>query len=574
MSNPAMPNPETPETQPAAESTESFGDILSQYQRSHSRKTEGSKQIQGTVITVSAESVFLDIGYKSEGILPLTALQGAGETVKPGDRMLVTVKGRDPDGYYELSRFKVERPMDWAALEKSFADKSAILGTVTGVVKGGLSVDVGVRAFMPASRSGARDAAEMEALVGQEIRCRIIKLDVTDEDVVVDRRVMAEEEERSAKDQRYSQIKEGETVSGSVRSLTDYGAFIDLGGVDALLHVGDLAWGRVNQPADVLSVGQQIEVRVLKVTNEDGKRRISVGMKQLLPHPWDAVAQKYKAGERVRGTVNRLSDFGAFVEIEPGIDGLIHISEMSWAKGKIRKASDVVKQGETVEAVILSVNAAERRISLGLKQALGDPWADVTQRFAVGSVIQGPVTNLTKFGAFVQLSEGIEGMIHVSDISAEKRINQPAEILRVGQQVKAQILVIDLEKRQMRLGMKQLVLTGLDEYIAEHNEGDVVTGRMMDEFGEGMHGRVRVELGEGIRATCEIAASPAASPAKSDAPKAAKADLSSLSSMLQARWKTGSIIAPKAEPVRAGQVRSFRITKLDRAGKKIELELA
>jgi small subunit ribosomal protein S1 len=306
-------------------------------------------------------------------------------------------------------------------------------------------------------------------------------------------------------------------------------------------------------------------VKVLKVTSDSDKRRISVGLKQLQPHPWDAIAEKFKAGDRVRGTVTRLVEFGAFVELEPGIEGLIHISEMSWSKGKIRKASDVVKPGETVEAVILQVNAPERRVSLGLKQALGDPWADVAQRFQIGSLIEGPVTNLTKFGAFVQISEGIEGMVHVSDISAEKRINQPQDVLRVGQVVKAQVLAIDVEKRQMRLGMKQLVPTGLDEYIAEHNEGDVVTGRLMDDSG----GEARVELGEGIHARCKMTA---AIPAKTESPKESKADLSSLSSMLQARWKSGSAGPQKAEPARAGQVRSFRIVNLDRAAKKIELE--
>ena len=565
MSKPEASNPEISEIQPVPEGTESFGDILSQYQKSHSRKAEGSKQLQATVIAVNAESVFFDIGYKSEGILPLAALQG--ETLKPGDKCLVTVKGRDLDGYYELSRFKVERPMDWTGLEKAFADKTTVLGTVTAVIKGGFSVDVGVRAFMPASRSGVREAAEMEKLVGQEIRCRIIKLDVTDEDVVVDRRAVAEEEARSAKDKFLSQIKEGETVSGTVRSLTDYGAFVDLGGVDALLHVSDIAWGRVNKPADVLSVGQEVEVKVLKVASDADKRRISVGLKQLQPHPWDAVAEKFRAGDRVRGTVTRLVEFGAFVELEPGIEGLIHISEMSWSKGKIRKASDVVKQGETVEAVILQVSAAEHRISLGLKQALGDPWAEVAERFQVGSPVEGPITNLTKFGAFVQLSEGIEGMVHVSDISAEKRINQPQDVLRVGQVVKAQVLAIDLEKRQMRLGMKQLVPTGLDEYIAEHKEGDVVTGRLMDDS----NGLARVELGEGIHATCKR--NTAIAP-KDDAPKESKADISSLSSMLQARWKGGSGGPAKTEPVRAGQVRSFRIVSIDRAAKKIGLEFA
>jgi len=560
MPDPATPNSHTPETL-KTENTESFGDILSQFQKSHVRKAEGSRQLEATVIAVTDESVFFDIGFKSEGILPLAALQG--ETLKPGDKALVTVKGRDLDGYYELSRFKVERPMDWSALEKAFADKSAILGTVTAVVKGGFSVDVGVRAFMPASRSGVREAADMEKFVGQEIRCRIIKLDVTDEDVVVDRRAVAEEEERSARERLYGQIKEGDTVTGTVRSLTDYGAFVDLGGVDALLHVGDIAWSRINKPADVLSIGQQVEVKVLKLANEGDKKRISVGLKQLQTHPWEAVAQKYKAGDRVRGTVTRLAEFGAFVELEPGIEGLIHISEMSWSRGKVRKASDVVKEGETVEVVILGLSEGERRMSLGLKQALGDPWVDVPQRFPIGSEVAGPVTSLTKFGAFVQISEGVEGMIHVSEISLEKRINQPADVLRVGQVVKALVIGIDPEKRQMKLSMKQLVPTGIDEYVAEHKEGDVVTGRLMDDAGG------RVELGDGIHATCK---SSGLAVAKDETPKAGKADLSSLSSMLQARWKSGST-TPKTEPARAGQVRSFRITQLDRAAKKIVVEL-
>lgn len=562
MADPVTSKTSVPEV-PAAESNESFGEILSQFQKSHSHRTEDKRQLEATVIAVTDESVFFDIGFKSEGILPLSALQG--EVLQPGDKALVTVKGRDLDGYYELSRFKVERPMDWSALEKAFAEKSAVLGTVTAVVKGGFSVDVGVRAFMPASRSGVRDAAEMEKLVGQEVRCRIIKLDVTDEDVVVDRRAVAEDEERAAKDRLYGQIKEGDTISGTVRSLTDYGAFVDVGGVDALLHVGDIAWGRINKPADVLSVGQQVEVKVLKLANEGEKKRISVGMKQLQAHPWDAIAEKYKAGDRVRGTVTRLADFGAFVELEPGIEGLIHISEMSWSKSKIRKAGDVVKEGETVEVVILGVDAAQRRLSLGLKQALGDPWVDVPQRFPIGSTVEGSVTSLTKFGAFVQLSEGVEGMIHVSEISPEKRIQHPADVLRVGQVVNALVIGLEPEKRQMKLSLKQLVPTGLDEYMAEHKEGDLVTGRLMDESG----GQGRVELGQGIYAACNMKAAAAAAP---EAAKPTKGDLSSLSAMLQTRWKTGSATA-KTEPPRAGQVRSFRITHLDQTAKKIVVEL-
>ena len=561
-----MSNPSIPDSQPPAEPDESFGDLLSQFEQSHSRKPEdGSRQIQGTVIAVSAESVFLDIGFKSEGILPLATFQSVGEEVKPGDKLVVSVKGRDPDGYYELSRFKTALPRDWSALERAFADKSTIMGTVTGVIKGGLSVDVGVRAFMPGSRSGARDAAELEKLVGQEIRCRIIKLDVTDEDVVVDRRVVTEEEERSGKERRYSEVKEGETVHGTVRSLTDYGAFVDIGGVDGLLHVSDIAWSRVSNPADVLSVGQEIEARVLKIDPE--KRRISLGLKQLQPDPWHSAAEKYKAGERVRGAVSRVVDFGAFVELEPGVEGLIHLSEMSWAK-KVRQPSDVVKPGEVVEAVVLTVSPSERRISLGLKQALGDPWAEVTQKFGVGSVIEGPVTSLTNFGAFVQLSEGVEGMIHVSEISAEKRISHPQEVLKVGQVVKAQVLAIDKDRRLLRLGMKQLVPTSLDEYIAEHKEGDLVTGRMIDIS----DGHARVELGEGILGTCPILAP---SPAKEAMRGEGKADLSALSSMLTARWKGGAAGgAAKPEAIHAGQIRSFRIAKLDAAAKKIELQLA
>jgi small subunit ribosomal protein S1 len=570
-----MSNPGTPESHPVAESNESFEDILSQYEKSHSRqKEDGGKQLEGTVIAVSAESVFFDIGFKTEGIMPLAVFQGAGETVKPGDKLWVSVKGRDPEGYYELSRQKIAQPQDWSSLEQAFADKATLVGTVTGVVKGGFSVDVGVRAFMPASRSGVRDAAEMEKLVGQEIRCRIIKLDATEEDVVVDRRALAEEEERSVKDRRYSEIREGETVRGTVRSLTDYGAFVDLGGVDGLLHVGEIAWSRVNKPADVLSPGQQIEVLVLKVDPE--KRRISLGMKQLQKDPWDSVAEKYKLGERARGTVIRVLEFGAFVELEPGIEGLIHVSEMSWAK-KVRIASDVVKPGEIVEVVVLGVNQAEHRIALGLKQALGDPWANVAQSFGVGSVIEGPVTSLSKFGAFIQVAEGIEGMIHVSDISAEKRIEYPQDVLKVGQLVKAQVLAVDTAKRLMRLGMKQLVPTGLDEYIAEHKEGDVVTGRM----GEVSGGHARVELGDGINAICWIAAvNPAKGLAEASTqvaamPSAAKPDLSSLSSKLKAHWKGGAAtVESKPEAVRTGQIRKFRIIKLDPAAKKIDLELA
>ncbi len=436
-----MFNPEEPESQLANESDGSFKDILSQFEQSKSRKAgEAGQGREGTVITVTVDSVLVDIGFKTEGILPLAMFQNAGETVRPGDKLLVSIKGRDPEGYYELTRGKVERPKDWASLEKAFADKETIVGTVTGV----------------------------------------------------------EEEERAVKERRYSEVKEGETIRGTVRSLTDYGAFIDIGGVDGLLHVSDISRSRVSKPEDVLSVGQELEVKVLKVDLE--KRRISLGMKQLEPDPWESVTTKYKPGERARGTVTRVLDFGAFVELEPGIEGLIHVSEMSWAT-KVRTPSDVVKPGDTVEAVILGVSAGERRIALGLKQALGDPWADATQKLVVGSIIEGPITSLTTFGAFVQVSEGVEGMIHISDMSAERRINHPRDIMKVGQSVKAQVLEVDSEKRRLKLGIKQMLPSSIEEYIAEHEEGNVVSGRVMEISSE----HARVELGEGIQGTCRIA---------------------------------------------------------------------
>jgi small subunit ribosomal protein S1 len=559
------------------EAEESFRDIFSEYEKSHARKPEaGSQSREGTVVSITADAIILDIGFKSEGLLPPPEMHGA--PVKPGDKIKVTVKGRDPEGYYELTRGKVARIVDWASLEKAFAEKATIVGTVTGVIKGGLSVDVGVRAFMPASRTGTRDAAEMAKLVEQEIRCRIIKLDVDDEDVVVDRRVIAEDEETASKQRRFGELKEGDVVRGEVRSLTDYGAFVDIGGADALLHVGEISWHRVNKPSDVLSTGQQIEAKIIRIEPE--KKRIAISMKQLQAHPWDSIAEKYKAGDRVRGTITRLADFGAFVEVEPGVEGLIHISEMSWATKKVRHPSDLVKVGETVEAVVLGMNLGERRMSLGLKQALGDPWVGASEKFAPGTVIEGLITNITKFGAFVQLAEGIEGMIHVSEISAEKRINHPQEVLKSGQIVQAQVLAIDPEKRNIRLSMKQLVPTGLDEYLAEHKEGDVVTGRIIDVSGE----RLRVELGEGIQAQCRMPKQGTESEAQEDTTKrdtkavansSAKPDLSSLGSMLQARWKSGApASAAKPEGLRSGQVREFRIAKLDMAAKKIELELS
>jgi small subunit ribosomal protein S1 len=568
-----MANEGTPDTapnslntpEPIDDSTESFGSLLSQFEKTHGgqSKTEASQK-EGIVISISSDSVFLDIGFKIEGVLSRGEFENNAHGIAVGDRFPVSVKGRNEEGYYALSRLKIAQPTDWSSLEEAYAQKAAVAGTVTSIVKGGLTVDVGVRAFMPASRSGTRDAVALEKLVGQEITCRIVKLDAAEEDVVVDRRVILEEQARQLEQERYAEVKEGDIVSGLVRSLTNYGAFVDLGGVDGLLHVSDIAWSRVNNPEEVLTVGQRLHVKVLKIDADS--RRMSLGLKQLQPEPWDSAADRYQLGQRVSGTVKRLTDFGAFIEVEPGIEGLIHVSEMSWVH-KVRKPADFLKLDDTVEAVILSINPAERRLSLGLKQALGDPWTVVPQKFPAGSVIEGPVRRLTKFGAFVQLAEGIEGLVHISEISAEKRINHPQDALKIGQIVRAQVLAIDLEKRQIKLSMKQLIPNDLDEYLEEHSVGDVVSGRLLECTGD----NTIVELGEGIRANCAVSVK--TEPAASNQSEAT-VDLSALSSMLSARWKGETKVSgAQAEPLHVGQVRNFKIATIDRDTKQISLEL-
>jgi small subunit ribosomal protein S1 len=548
---------------PSEESTESFSDLLAEFETSHTHKADGDKQLEGTVVSLDAESVYLDIGYKTEGVLPRTAFPKNAEDLELGAKFSVSVKGRNVERYYELSLLKVAQATDWGSLEDAFANKTAVVGTVTAVVKGGLSVDVGVRAFMPASRSGTREAGEMEKLVGQQITCRITKLDTEEEDVVVDRRVVLEEEAFAVQGARLAGLSEGETVTGTVRSLATYGAFVDIGGVDGLLHISDMAWSRVKAPEDLLTVGDEIQVKILSVDAET--KKISLGLKQLQPEPWDGAAATYTVGQRITGTVTRLMDFGAFVELEPGIEGLIHVSEMSWVK-KVRKPSDMLKEGDSVEAVVLAVDTAGKRISLGLKQALGDPWTDAATKFLVGSQVEGPVTRLTNFGAFVELAEGVDGLVHVSEIVADRRINHPQDVLRVGQVVKAQVIAVDTEKRQIKLSMKQLIPTGLGEYLEEHKAGDTVSGRIVEQTA----GSVVVELGEGIRATCPVEAA-----AVEESTGGGGVDLSQLTSMLSAQWKGAAGSAKKkAEPLAVGQVRSFKIVALDAEAKTIELKMA
>jgi small subunit ribosomal protein S1 len=480
--------------------------------------------------------------------------------VKIGDTLEVTVTGFDDDGAASLSRVAGVRIVDWDDLQRAYDAKQIVAGRVTGVIKGGLSVDVGTRAFLPASRSGVREAAEMEKLVGQEIRCRIVKLDAEQEDVVIDRRSVVEEEAAEIRRAKVESLEEGAVVRAVVRSLATYGAFLDIGGVDGLLHVGDISWGRVADPASVLSVGDAMDVKVLKVDKHSGK--ISLGLKQMTPDPWDQAIATLKPGDRVTGDVVRLTDFGAFVEVMPGVEGLIHVSEMSWTK-RIKRPADVLKPGERVEAEVLKVDAANGRLSLGLKQVLGNPWDTIGERYPAGKIIEGKVTRLASFGAFIEIEEGIDGLVHVSEFTSEKRIQSPGEVVRIGQAVRAIVVSSDPKTRRLKLSVKQLEATPTDKFAEDVAVGDRVTGRILKVRGL----EVRVQLGEGDEGICSIT-QPAADPA----PPAATAG--SLAEQLAAAWKGAAKPAASdggPEPYREGQLRPFTVKSIDIATRRIEL---
>jgi small subunit ribosomal protein S1 len=542
----------------------SFADILSSFEQQHHE--EAGKPIEGTVVSVGPVSLLVDIGRKIEGSLQLFKWQETetGEP-KPGVTVTVSVGPRNEEGYYELSTVRVERPKDWSSLQTAFNEKQVIAGVVEEQIKGGFRVNVGVRAFLPASRSGVREAEDMPKLVGQEIQCRITKLDTEKEDIVVDRRGVMEEEQNKKRDESFLNLKEGQVQRGRVRSLMDFGAFVELApGVDGLLHVADMSYSRVGKASDVLSAGDELDVKILKL--DPATRKISLGLKQLQDDPWTIALRTLKVGDRISGTVSRLADFGAFVELFPGVDGLIHLSELSWDK-KVRKPGDLLKIGDRVDAVVLQVNAADKRIGLGYKQVLGDPWESIAEKYPVGSTIEGTISNLTPFGAFVDLGSGIEGMIHISDITHEKRLDHPRDKLAKGQTVKAAVIEVDRERRRLKLSMKQLEPTTIDHYILEHQAGETVSGRLVEVSGD----RARVELGEGVIGTCKLRKADAHDK-KAVAEKAS--DVSSLSAMLAARWKTGAPDSAQKELARAGQVRSFKIANLDATKKLIELELA
>ena len=553
----------------------SFAEILNEFENTSRERKEAKPArgkgrgksrpgapppLRGTVVGVSDDFVLVDYGGKSEGIVASADLRDADGNlnVKRGDTFDVSITGFNSEGMAKLSRVAGPRPKDWDGLTRAFENKEIIAGRVTGLVKGGLTVDVGARGFMPASRSGVREAAEMEKLVGQEIRCRIIKLDVDDEDVVVDRRSVVEEEAHQLRRNTIESLVEGSVVRGTVRSLASYGAFVDIGGVDGLLHVGDISWSRGADPSTELAVGDVLDLKVLKVDKQAGK--ISLGLKQMSADPWQEAVSKLNPGDRVTGEVTRLADFGAFVEVQPGVEGLIHVSEMSWTK-RVQRPADILKKGERVEAVVLKVDKEAGRLSLGLKQVLENPWDTIKDRYPAGKIVEGKVTRLAKFGAFVEVEEGIDGLIHISEFTSEKRIQSPAEVVKVGQVVRAAVQSVDAETRRLKLSMKQLEATPADQFAEGAAVGDRVTGRITRIAGK----KVIVQLGEGVEGVCIV---------ESGAPASAEtASGGSLAEKLAAAWKGGVKPASGApsEPYHEGQLRSFTIKAIDPAGKKIEL---
>jgi small subunit ribosomal protein S1 len=567
-----MPN-DRPEHEESAD--RSFADILNEFE-SASRGAEKKKAPpragkgkgrnrapapsaqRGTVVGISGDFVLIDYGAKSEGVIPAADLRDpdGNLSVKRGDTFDVAVTGFDNKGMATLSRVTGPRPRDWEGLNRAFENKEVVAGRVIGAVKGGFTVDLGTRAFMPLSRSGVREAADLEKLVGQEIRCRIIKIDPDEEDVVVDRRSVMEEEANQMRQNTLDALQEGAVVRGTVRSLSNYGAFIDIGGVDGLLHVGDISWSRVTDPATELAVGDVMDLKILKVDKQT--RKISLGLKQMSADPWEEAAAKLIPGERVTGEVTRLADFGAFVEILPGVEGLIHVSEMSWTK-RVQRPGDVLKKGERVEAVVLKVEPGVRRLGLGLKQVLGNPWDTIKDRYPNGKIVEGKVTRIAKFGAFVEVEEGIEGLVHISEFTSEKRIQSPSEVVKPGQVVRAVVLSADPETRRLQLGMKQLEATPADQFMKELAVGERVTGRILQVAGN----KVIVQLAEGVEGTCVLEKTSGA-PASSSG---------SLAEQLAAAWKGGVKPSPLggSEPYQEGQLRSFTVKAIEAGAKKIEL---
>jgi small subunit ribosomal protein S1 len=456
--------------------------------------------VKGRVLKVTENEVIVDIGYKCEGLIPASEFRDrdGNMAVRPGDIadvMLETTEERD--GYVRLSRQKAERIRVWDDIENAYQSQSVVTGRVVERIKGGLSVDIGVLAFLPGSQVDVKPIHNLDVYRGKEIQVRIIKLNKKRGNIVVSRKALLEEENNTRKERTLAQLFEGAIVRGVVKNITDYGVFIDLGGIDGLLHITDLSWGRVSHPSEILQVNDEVDVVVRKFDRE--KERVSLGLKQLYEDPWSNAEQKYPVGYRVRGKVVSITDYGAFVELEPGVEGLIHVSEMSWSK-RLKHPSKIVNVGDTIESDILEVNPAERRISLSLRQTEPNPWYLLAEKYQVGDKVAGRVRNLTDFGAFIEVEEGIDGLVHVSDISALKRIKHPSEVLRKGDKVEAVILHIDAENRRLSLGIKQLQPDVWETFFSQYHVGDIIRGRVVRLASFGAF----VQLADGIEGLCHV----------------------------------------------------------------------
>jgi len=456
--------------------------------------------VQGKVLKVADGEVVIDLGLKTEATAPFAEfLNSEGQvSVAPGDTVPIWIEQYDElTGRVEISHQKAVRRKVWEDIERAFQEQTSVAGRVIDRIKGGLTVDVGVPAFLPASHADVRAHRSIDDLKGQEITCKIIKINRKRNNVVVSRKLALEEELNRRKSELAERLVEGAEVVGKVKNLADYGVFVDLGGLDGLLHITDLAWGRVGHPSEVVQVGQEIRVKVLKHDVEKG--RVSLGLKQLSPDPWEMVPRTYHAGDHVTGRVVSLTDYGAFVELEPGVEGLVHISEMSWSK-RLRHPSKILNMGDRVDVGVLEVDMVKRRISLSLKASLPDPWTSVGEKYAVGAVVQGRVRNLTDFGAFVEIEDGVDGLIHLTNISWNRNIRHPSEILKKGQKIDAAVLALDPVNRRLALGLKQLEEDPWQSFFAKIHVGDVVHGKVSRQVSFG----VFVELQEGIEGLCHV----------------------------------------------------------------------
>ena len=455
--------------------------------------------VTGTVVKITDKHVVIDIGLKSEGLIPLEqVLDFEGKPkFNVGDSVEVVVEREEPEGGYLVSYEKALRHKIWDKLEKAANDKTPVKGMVVSRVKGGLTVDIGIKAFLPGSQIEVRPVRNLEGYIGTEIEVRVIKLNKKRGNVVISRKEILEEEQNEKKTVTLATLEEGSVLTGTVKNLTDYGAFVDLGGLDGLLHITDMSWGRLTHPRDLVNVGDEIQVKVLKFDKE--KQRVSLGFKQLTPDPWLDASERYPIGAQVRGRVLSVTDYGAFVELEQGIEGLVHVSEMTWSK-RMKHPSKMVKPGDEVETIILSVNPTDRRISLGMKQLQDNPWEQLEDKYPVGAIIEGRVRNLTDFGAFIEIEDGIDGLVHVSNLSWTKRIKHPSEVLKKGEKVRAIVLGVEPENRRLSLGVKQLQPDVWDTFFAQHRIGDVIKGKILRtaQFG------AFVEIAEGVEGLCHV----------------------------------------------------------------------